>query len=73
MKISYDSEVDALYIRLLDGDYECRNVHLSDDIALNLGPQELLVGIEILNASAHIGNGEVPGVELDNIKLVESK
>jgi len=49
------------------------NVHLSDDIALNLGPQELLVGIEILNARAHIGNGEVPGVELDNIKLVKSK
>ncbi len=25
MKISYDPEIDALYIRLLDGKHECRS------------------------------------------------
>ena len=29
MKISYDPEIDALYIRLLDGEHECRTVRLS--------------------------------------------
>ena len=47
MKISYDPEIDALYIRLLDGRHECRSVRLSDEIALNIGTGEKLVGIEI--------------------------
>jgi len=25
MKISYDAEIDALYIRLVEGKHECRN------------------------------------------------
>ena len=37
MKISYDAEVDALYIRLLEGRHECRCVRLSDEVALNIG------------------------------------
>ena len=36
MKISYDPEIDALYIRLLDGKQECRSVRLSDEVALNM-------------------------------------
>ncbi len=50
MKISYDPEVDALYIRLLEGEYECRTLRLNDEIALNIGPDEVLVGIEIVDA-----------------------
>src|SRR5947207_12500900 len=37
MKISYDAEIDALYIRLLEGRQECRSVRLSDEVALNIG------------------------------------
>ena len=29
MRISYDSEVDALYIRLLEGEYQCRTLRLT--------------------------------------------
>jgi uncharacterized protein YuzE len=29
MKITYDKEADALYIRLLEGEYECRVVQLA--------------------------------------------
>ena len=47
MKISYDPEIDALYIRLLDGKHECRSVRLSEEVALNIGAGEKLVGIEI--------------------------
>ena len=35
MKISYDPEIDALYIRLLEGRHECRTVRLSEEVALN--------------------------------------
>ena len=50
MKISYDPEIDALYIRLIEGKYECRTLRLNEEIALNIGPDEKLVGIEILDA-----------------------
>jgi len=36
MKISYDSEIDALYIRLIEGKHECRTVRLNEEIALNI-------------------------------------
>jgi uncharacterized protein YuzE len=67
MKISYDKETDALYIKLLDKDFECRNVHLSDDITLNLGPGNELVGIEILDAKEMLGNGKLPQIVMENI------
>src|SRR5438876_10324180 len=68
MKISYDPEIDALYIRLLEGKYECRCVRLSDEVALNIGPGEKLVGIEILEASEVLGSGGIPSVTLDGVE-----
>lgn len=69
MKISYDAEVDALYIRLLEGDRQCRTVRLSDEVALNIGEGETLVGIEILDAKELLGGGQVPAVMLENLRL----
>lgn len=69
MRISYDSEVDALYIRLVEGEYECRTIRLSDEIALNIGPGEKLVGIEILDASRTLGKGELPQIVVDNLRV----
>lgn len=69
MKISYDEEVDALYIRLVDGEQQCRTLRLNDDISLNIGAGEILVGIEILDAKEVLANGGMPSVLLENIKL----
>ena len=68
MKISYDEQVDALYIRLLEGQFECRVVRLSDTVALNIGPSEQLVGIEILDAKKTLKLGTTPEVGLENLK-----
>lgn len=46
MKISYDPEADALYIRLIEREYECRTLRLNEEIALNIGPGEKLVGVD---------------------------
>lgn len=72
MKITYDSEVDALYIRLVEGEQECRTLRLNDEIALNIGPGEVLVGIEILDAKEVLGKGEVPSVVLQNLRISEA-
>ncbi len=71
MKISYDPEIDALYIRLMEGQYECRTIQLNEEIALNIGPGETLVGIEILDAREVLGQGQLPPVTLENIPLAE--
>ena len=55
MKISYHPEIDALYIQLREGKHECRSVRLSEEVALNIGAGEKLVGIEILDADQKIG------------------
>ncbi len=47
MKISYDPEIDALYIRLREGKHECRSVRLSEEVALNIGAGEKLVGLVV--------------------------
>ncbi|HKI37931.1 MAG TPA: DUF2283 domain-containing protein [Gemmataceae bacterium] len=67
MRISYDDEIDALYIRLIEGAQECRTVRLNDEVALNIGPGETLVGIEILDAKQVLGRGQLPSVILENI------
>jgi uncharacterized protein YuzE len=72
VKISYDPEVDALYIRLIEGEYECRTLRLNEEIALNIGPDEVLVGIEILDAKQVLGKGELPPIVLENVKLSQA-
>ncbi len=72
MRIIYDAEIDALYVRLLDGEYECRTLRLSKEIALNIGPGEKLVGIEILDAKEVLGKGDIPQVILENISLTKA-
>jgi uncharacterized protein YuzE len=67
MQIMYDKEADALYIRLLAGDHQCRVVRLTDDIALDLAAGEELVGIEVLGASRLFKDPQSPEVELQNL------
>jgi uncharacterized protein YuzE len=62
VKIAYEKEADALYIRLLDGRFECWTVRLSDDVALDFSAGERLVGIEILGASRLFDTLESPTI-----------
>ena len=72
MKISYDPEIDALYIRLLEGKHECHSVRLFDEVALNICVCEKLVGIEILDAKEVLGGGRIPAVSLEGIESADA-
>ena len=72
MKISYDLETDSLYIWLLEGQFECRTLRINDDVALNIGPGETLVGIEILDAQHVFGKGGMPQISLENIQIEQA-
>jgi uncharacterized protein YuzE len=72
MRITYDPEIDALYIRLIEGEHECRTVRLNEEIALNIGEGERLVGIEVLDAKAVLGSGELPKIVLENLTIAST-
>ena len=68
MKITYDPEADALNIRLREGQFECRTIRLTDDIALDFAPGEQLVAIEVLGAKELGLTPERPEVLLEHLK-----
>ncbi|MFH0812770.1 MAG: DUF2283 domain-containing protein [Pseudomonadota bacterium] len=54
MQILYNAKTDLLYIRLDDRKQEVINRRLSEDIVLDVGENDKIVGIEILDASRHL-------------------
>ncbi len=71
MKITYDPDVDAAYIRFLEGPIQVTTHRLSEDIAINYGPGGELVGIEILSAKEYLKfSNQIPEIQLENLKAV---
>ena len=68
MKITYDSEADALYI-ILKGHGVDHTVRISPDIAIDYGPDGEIHGIEILAAHEHLGFEKKPELIVENLKL----
>lgn len=54
MQILYNARTDLLYLRLDDRPQQVMNKQLSEDIVLDLGEDDKIVGIEILDASKHL-------------------
>lgn len=54
MNVIYNDKTDLLYIRLDDRKQAVINKRISDDIVLDVGEGDRIVGIEILDASKHI-------------------
>ncbi len=67
MRIAYDPSVDALYIRLVEGLVQCEVIRLNDRVAVNIGPGEQVVGIEILDASEVLEGLRERKVYLENL------
>lgn len=54
MNIVYNDKTDLLYIRLDDRKQEVINKRVSEDIVLDIGENDRIIGIEILDASKHV-------------------
>ena len=54
MNIVYNDKTDLLYIRFDDRKQDVINRRGSDDIVLDIGENDRIVGIEILDASKHV-------------------
>ena len=54
MQILYNTKTDLLYLRMDDRPQEVINKRVSEDIVLDVGEDNRIVGIEILDASKHL-------------------
>ena len=54
MLIQYDAKTDLLYLRLDTEHQQVLNKQITEDITLDIGANDKIVGIEILDASAKI-------------------
>lgn len=54
MNIIYNDKTDLLYIRLDDRKQDVINRRVSEDVVLDIGAGDKIVGIEILDASKHV-------------------
>ena len=63
MNITYDDREDLLYIRLDDRRQQVANKRVTEDIVLDLGDNDRIVGIEILDASEHVNLDAILPIE----------
>ncbi len=69
VRIIYDPSVDALTIRLIEDQMECEVIRLNDQVAVDIGPGERIVAIEILDASELIPGIKERGISLENVAV----
>lgn len=63
MQIHYDAATDLLYLRFDDRKQEVFNKRVSEDVVLDLGEDDKIVGIEFIDASRHLDLSRVLPVE----------
>ncbi len=65
MRITYNVKTDLLYLRLDDREQHVMSKRLSEDIVLDIGKDDKIVGIEILDASKHLNLQELLPVDFE--------
>jgi uncharacterized protein YuzE len=63
MRITYDTQADAVYIQLREGDFVA-NKEVAEGVILDMGEGDVVLGIEILEASTRLSLGDLARVEV---------
>ena len=63
MRVYYDDKTDLLYLRLDDRKHDVVNRRISEDVVLDIGEDDRIIGIEILDASKHVSLEKLLPVE----------
>lgn len=67
MQILYNSKTDLLYLRMDEEKQKVINKRLAEDIVLELGADEKIVGIEILDASKNLNLEKLLPIEFGDV------
>ena len=54
MQIHYNSKTDLLYLRFESSSQAVVNKRITEDLVLDIGENDKIVGIEIMDASKHV-------------------
>lgn len=63
MIIEYDSKTDLLYLRIEPSTQDVINRRVTEDIVLDIGKDNKIIGIEIMDASKHVNLGKLMPVD----------
>ena len=66
MKIEYDNQVDAIYIRLQEK-YVTRTVEIEDGLNIDLDENGKILGIELLNVSKRMSKEFLSNIIVKNL------
>jgi len=64
MRITYDTQADAIYIRLQEGEFGL-NKEVEPGLVLDIGRNKELLGIEILDASSRFDMADISRVSIE--------
>jgi uncharacterized protein YuzE len=67
MQITYNIKTDVLYIRLDNRQQDVINQRVNNDIVLDIGAEDKIVGIEILDASFHLNLDQLLPVQIERL------
>ncbi len=68
MKIEYDSEVDALYIRIQEKKVS-RTKELEEGINIDLDEENKIIGLEIIGATERYSKKDIFNISTENLML----
>jgi len=71
MQITYDTKADAMYIKFCDGEFMA-NKEVGEGIILDIGKDNALLGIEILEASSRFRPEDLARVGIQKMPLTAS-
>ncbi len=68
MKIEYDKEVDALYVRLQEK-YVARTIEIEEGLNLDIDDEGKLIGLEVLDATRRYSLSDIFNISTENLIL----
>ena len=68
MRIEYDKEADALYIKLREASVE-DNIDIEEGVTVDLDKKKHIVGIEILDASKKLSLEDLVNITIQNLPV----
>ena len=71
MNIVYNDKSDLLYIRLDDRKQNVINKRVSEDVVLDIGERDRIIGIEIIDASKHVSLDRLLPVKYEIPKKID--
>ena len=72
MRIEYDREVDALYVRLQEK-YVDRTVEIEEGLNIDLDENGRLIGLEVLDATERYTLSDIFNISTENLILEDKK